>query len=160
MDVLFALAEWHTLAKLKMHTDPTIGLLRFATKELGRLLRRFKCEVCPDYETRELPSEEAARGRRQARKAANGKGKATAPAARTSPKKKEYNLETYKGHSLGDYVSAILWAGTSDSWSTQPASIYNRLSSLANSTLFRENLSIVASKDFMPVRTRTALCVK
>jgi hypothetical protein len=42
IDVLFAFAEWHTLAKLKMHPDPTIGLLRVATKELGRLHRRFK----------------------------------------------------------------------------------------------------------------------
>jgi hypothetical protein len=42
IDVLFAFAEWHTLAKLKMHPDPTIGLLCVATKELGRLCRRFK----------------------------------------------------------------------------------------------------------------------
>ncbi|KAF7377741.1 hypothetical protein MSAN_00197100 [Mycena sanguinolenta] len=33
LDVLFMLAEFHTLAKLKMHTDLTIEVLRSATKE-------------------------------------------------------------------------------------------------------------------------------
>ncbi|KAJ6548055.1 hypothetical protein B0H10DRAFT_2445882 [Mycena sp. CBHHK59/15] len=107
LDLLFALAEWHTLAKLKMHTDTSIGLLRLATKEIGRLLRRFKRVTCPNFATKELPSAEAARGRRQARKAAKGgKGKATAP--KTTANKKEFSLFTYKLHSLGDYVRHLM----------------------------------------------------
>ncbi|KAJ7104783.1 hypothetical protein C8R44DRAFT_562447, partial [Mycena epipterygia] len=119
LDLLFTLADWHSLAKLKMHTDSTIGLLRSATKELGRLLRRFKRDTCSQFPTKELPSEEAARGRRQARKAATGKGKGRAT-TKTTANVKEFSLLTYKLHSLGDYVRSILWFGTSDSYSTQP----------------------------------------
>ncbi|KAJ7743217.1 hypothetical protein B0H16DRAFT_1322953, partial [Mycena metata] len=126
LDFLFTLANWHSLAKLKLHTETTVGLLDTATTELGRLLRRFKKRTCPDFETKELPSEEAARGRRQARKAAKGgKGKGK---ANTGPKKKEYSLLTYKLHSLGDYVISILWFGTTDSYSTQPTSPIRALS--------------------------------
>ncbi|KAJ7728799.1 hypothetical protein DFH07DRAFT_757130 [Mycena maculata] len=120
LDLLFALAEWHSLAKLKLHTDGTIPLLRTATKEVGRLLRRFKWVTCLHWDTKELPSEAAARGRREAKKAAKGgKGKAH---TKTSANKKEFSLSTYKLHSLGDYVPSILWFRTSDSYSTQPAS--------------------------------------
>ncbi|KAJ7469128.1 hypothetical protein FB451DRAFT_1006634, partial [Mycena latifolia] len=125
LDVLFTLAEWHSLAKLKLHTDGSVGLLKAATKEVGRLLRRFQRVVCAAYpNTKELPSEEAARGRRQAKKAAkSGKGKecAVPPAgAKPTANAKEYNLSTFKLHGSGDYVPAILWFGTSDSCSTQP----------------------------------------
>lgn len=126
LDLLFTLAEWHTLAKLKLHTDTTIPLLRTATTEVGRLLRRFKRVACPHWATKELPSEAAARGRRQAKKAAKGgaKGKTR---VKTTPNKKEFSLLTYKLHSLGDYVSTILWFGSSDSYSTQPASEHDFL---------------------------------
>ncbi|KAK7054049.1 hypothetical protein R3P38DRAFT_2500851 [Favolaschia claudopus] len=125
LDVVFSLAEWHTLGKLKMHTDTSLGWLRTATKELGRMLRRFQRVVCPYYDTRELPSEQAARGRRQAKKASQGKGKAPM-VVRTSAKKKEYSMETYKMHGLGDYVPAIPWVGTTNSWSTQPGELEHR----------------------------------
>lgn len=104
-----------------MHTDSSIGLLGSTTTQLGRLLRQFKRSVCPNFATKELPSEEAARGRRQARKAAK-KGKDPVRAAKTKTKVKEFSLLTYKLHSLGDYVRSILWFGTTDSYSTQPVS--------------------------------------
>ncbi|KAJ7149300.1 hypothetical protein C8R43DRAFT_1128654 [Mycena crocata] len=125
LDVIFALAEWHSLAKLKMHTDTTIDLLRSATKEVGRLLRRFRRVVCPWLPTKELPSEEATRGRAQARKAAKGKGKGRTKTQMT-PRTKEFSLWTYKLHSLGDYVRSILWFGTTDSYSTQPGELEHR----------------------------------
>jgi hypothetical protein len=130
--LLFTFAEWHSLAKLKMHTDSSVSLLGLATTEIGRLLRRFKNVTCPNFDTHELPSEEAARGRRQAKQAAagkgkgqgKGKGKRKAPAAAAAPagpkNKKEFSLLTYKLHALGDYVASILWFGTTDSYSTQP----------------------------------------
>ncbi|KAJ7687114.1 hypothetical protein B0H17DRAFT_1203783 [Mycena rosella] len=126
LDILFTLAEWHTLAKLKLHTDATLNLLALANKGVGRLLRRFKRVTCPDFATKELPSEEASRGRAQARKAAKGKGKARARPVKTTPKVKEYSLLTYKLHSLGDYVPTIRWFGTSDSYSTQPGELEHR----------------------------------
>ena len=39
------------------------------------------------------------------------------------PKRKLFNLLTYKLHSLSDYVRAVRWFGTTDSYSTQPVSI-------------------------------------
>jgi hypothetical protein len=102
---LFTFAEWHTLEKLKLHTNTTLGLLDSTTTVLGRLLRRFKRVVCPEFATKELPSEEAARGRRQAKKAAQGKGKGRT--TKTTTNAEEFNLHTYKLHSLGGYAPAV-----------------------------------------------------
>src|SRR6267378_4152421 len=41
MTLLYRLAEWHALAKLRMHTDPTLDFLDSITSILGRELRRF-----------------------------------------------------------------------------------------------------------------------
>ncbi|KAJ7117673.1 hypothetical protein C8R44DRAFT_578842, partial [Mycena epipterygia] len=130
LELIFTLAEWHSFAKLKMHTESSVGLLTTATKDVGRLLRRFQRVVCPEFDTKELASEEAARGRRQAKKATqSGKGKVPAVprgAPKPSANKKEFNLLTYKLHSLGDYMSTILWFGSSDSYSTQPGELEHR----------------------------------
>ncbi|KAJ7060479.1 hypothetical protein C8F01DRAFT_988862, partial [Mycena amicta] len=123
LDALFVLAEWHALGKLRMHTDTTIELLRTSTKELGRLLRRFRDHVCPYFTTKELPTEERARERAQARRKSKSKAASRTTTTNASTTKKDYNLFTYKLHALGDYIANILWFGTSDSYSTQPVSI-------------------------------------
>ncbi|KAJ7790342.1 hypothetical protein B0H14DRAFT_3501693 [Mycena olivaceomarginata] len=41
LDDLFALAEWHSFGRLKLHTESTLGLFRIANRELGRLLREL-----------------------------------------------------------------------------------------------------------------------
>ncbi|KAJ7227496.1 hypothetical protein GGX14DRAFT_630186 [Mycena pura] len=116
-----------------MHTDTTIAHLKTTTKELGRVLRRFRDHVCPHFKTKELPIEERARERRQATKARKGKGRrATTTTANASTTKKEYNMFTYKLHALGDYIASILWFGTSDSYSTQPVCIVLRARSDAD----------------------------
>ncbi|KAJ7645703.1 hypothetical protein B0H17DRAFT_959505, partial [Mycena rosella] len=156
LDILFTLAEWHTLAKLKLHTDATLNLLALANKGVGRLLRRFKRVTCPDFATKELPSEEASRGRAQARKAAKGKGKARARPVKTTPKVKEYSLLTYKLHSLGDYLPTIRWFGTSDSYSTQPVRAKNIFSAdRYTHSGDRESWNIAASNIFTraPIKT-------
>ncbi|KAF9472386.1 hypothetical protein BDN70DRAFT_900592 [Pholiota conissans] len=126
--LLFTLAEWHCLAKLRMHTETTIGLLEQCTTSLGTQLRRFERHICPCFDTRELPREEAARHRRQARKAAaNGNpSEETASATKTPPKRKAFNLFTIKLHALGDYVKTIKTFGTTDSYSTQPGELEHR----------------------------------
>lgn len=113
MDLLFCLAEWHALAKLRLHTSTTLDLLDDATRELGSNLRRFKRDTCEAFDTRELPKEEAARGRRLRRKAN------TVPTSGQTKKKKEFSMQTPKLHFLGDYVKTIAWFGTTDSYSTQ-----------------------------------------
>ncbi|EDR01180.1 uncharacterized protein LACBIDRAFT_312455 [Laccaria bicolor S238N-H82] len=67
MRLLFICAHWHGLAKLRMHSDPTLQLLDDLTTEIGSSLREFSSIVCPSYKTRELPRELEARHRRAAK---------------------------------------------------------------------------------------------
>lgn len=71
LKVLFNLAHWHGLAKLRMHTDPTLDILSQATMSLGESLRDFQEKTCTMFQTRELERERAARQRRQEKKTAN-----------------------------------------------------------------------------------------
>jgi len=99
--LLYKAAEWHALAKLRLHTDSTLGLLEGVTRELGLLMRQFRDKTSDEYNTVELP--------RESRTHKGG--------ARSS--KKKLNLNTYKFHALGDYVATICLFGTTDSYSTQ-----------------------------------------
>jgi hypothetical protein len=60
MKLLYRTAEWHALAKSRMHTDTTLERLRHLTKEFGRLMRQFRDETCSQFNTVELPREVAA----------------------------------------------------------------------------------------------------
>ncbi|KAJ7481274.1 hypothetical protein B0H11DRAFT_1724177, partial [Mycena galericulata] len=130
LKLLFRLAEWHSFAKLRMHTDPTLEHLRRLTPEIGRLMREFKNTTCKEYETFELPRETAARVRREQRTAAARATADSTPAPPTDPhignsstprskKAKTLNLNTYKWHALGDYVPTIQLFGPTDAYSTQ-----------------------------------------
>ena len=120
------MAEWHANAKLRLHTDSTVSTLKDLTRTLGTLLRYFAGKVCPVYDTRELPREEAARVRRRAKQASQQEGPTPAGGAarsKTGPVRKVFSLITYKLHALGDYVMHILRFGTTDSYSTQTVRI-------------------------------------
>ena len=139
MDLLFELATWHALAKLRLHTESTICALETSTTRLGVALRKFQSTICAEFETRDLPSEEAARGRRKAAKAkakapmpSKGKGKAREtelPIGKTKKKStlRVFNFSCYKPHSLGDYAKTIRLFGTSDGYSTQSVCILEYL---------------------------------
>ena len=126
--LLFELATWHGLAKLRIHTDSTLFDLENSATRLGNLLRKFKQEVCNKYATRDLPSEEAARGRRRAAKALKAAGvqKAEGPQApptlpTPSSKKskiRQFNMETYKLHALPDVPATIRAFGVTENTST------------------------------------------
>ena len=130
MDLLFELATWHALAKLRLHTESTVRALETSTTRLGIALRKFQSTICAEFVMRDLPSEEAARGRRKAAKAkakppkppmpSKGKGKET-EAAKEKKKStlRTFNFSCYKPHSLGDYAKTIRLLGTSDGYSTQ-----------------------------------------
>jgi hypothetical protein len=85
MDLLFIMAHWHGLAKLRMHSDFTLEILDRETTKLGEQFRQFKAKVCTAYSTHELDREVDARSRRQAKEAArrveehrtNGSGRGT-----------------------------------------------------------------------------------
>ncbi|KAF6749791.1 hypothetical protein DFP72DRAFT_1014005 [Ephemerocybe angulata] len=61
-------AEWHALAKLRMHTDYTLKLLEKATIELGAEFRIFVRDVCSKIKTVELDDEVEKRERDAKRK--------------------------------------------------------------------------------------------
>ena len=100
MQLLYRAAEWHALAKLRMHTRATLDLLEKSTVHLGQLMRKFRDATFTKFNTVALP--------REARKSPS-----------TGGKKKLLNLNTYKFHSLGDYVRTIELFGCTDSYSTQ-----------------------------------------
>jgi hypothetical protein len=70
MDLLFVMAHWHGLAKLRMHSDLTLDILDQQTTELGEKFRQFKAKVCTAYHTQELDREVDSRYRREAKEAA------------------------------------------------------------------------------------------
>ncbi len=70
MKLLYRTAEWHGLAKLRMHTEASLASLDELTKEFGSLMRKFRDTTCIKYSTKELPKEAAARKRRQTRSGA------------------------------------------------------------------------------------------
>lgn len=149
MDLLFVMAHWHGLAKLRLHTDETLDLLDELTSDLGDRLRAFDKKTCAAFQTQELPKETRARNREEVRRADKGKGKAKAAGNDKSgyqnqaepqveiptsnrksnafqPKSdrhaKDFSLHTYKAHSLGDYADMIRRYGTVDSYNTEMVS--------------------------------------
>ena len=126
LKLLFELAHWHGLAKLRMHTDPTLDILSHVTTSVGNSLRTFEEKTCAAFETRELEREWAARQQRQEKSAARGASESKRPTAPSSSKpqrQKGLNLMTYKYHALGNYADTIRRFGTTDSYSTQPVSV-------------------------------------
>ena len=129
LQLLFELGTWHMLASLRLQTDSTLCALEDSTTRLGQMLRHFQSTTCNAYDTYELPSEEAARGRRTATTGArthcNGPSEDTENLAKKSKKRrvqKVFNLSTYKIHALGDYARAIRLFGTTDGFTTQVVS--------------------------------------
>ena len=112
-DMLFELANWHALAKLRLHTDVTLEIFRASTTHMYEGIRRFAATTCPSYITRELPNEVGMRLRRGKGKNINGEAQAVA-----------FNvINTYKYHCLGDYPEYIERSGPSDNYTTQVVSL-------------------------------------
>ena len=160
LDLLFILATWHSLAKLRLHTSSSLSFFESCTKDLGRVIRYFHDRVCPKYKTHETPKEVAAKSRRSAARTAkrsNGEG---GPATVKQSSEQKFSLKTYKLHALGHYPAMIRRFGTTDSYSTQTVQ-YSCSSRLYYLTWFnRESLSIVVSSSFILERTRRTLNAK
>lgn len=125
LKLLFQLATWHGLAKLRLHTDDTLEIMDNVTATLGAELRSFQSITCSTFSTKELKREAEGRYRRKVRtKTLSGqhhKDKENVPSA-CARQEKTLNLQTYKLHALGDYTQTIRRYGTTDSYSTQPVS--------------------------------------
>ncbi len=129
MELLWSLLLWHALAKLHTHTETTVTMLEYVTTDLCNRIRAFE-RKCRRIDTRELPGEAAARGRRKARQLLAKKGPMDAEPAqgkkprRKQKKQKRINLETFKLHNLPHYAGWIRWMGTTDNYSTQVVSTH------------------------------------
>ena len=136
MKLLYRTAEWHTPAKLQMHSDSTLTLLEDLTVEFGKLMRQSCDLTCSQFQMVELPQEEATRCWRQTKQQATTSSSASPttnslseipPSGHSQPqyssglgqKAKSFNLFTIKFHFLGDYVCYICLFGTTDSFLTQ-----------------------------------------
>lgn len=61
-------AQWHSLAKLRIHTDHTLKFLDQFTTLLGQSLRDFLSKTCLSFNTKELPREANARQHRKTKR--------------------------------------------------------------------------------------------
>ncbi|KAG2355706.1 hypothetical protein BDR07DRAFT_1492894 [Suillus spraguei] len=120
--LLYRFAQWHPLAKLRLHSESTLNFLKDTFKKLSRQLRKFRNCTCAAFSTVELPKEKAA----CLQKFAQGVGPHDAPPGSSGPKVKTFNLNTYKFHAMGDYVHTIKFFGTTDSFTTQIGELMHR----------------------------------
>ncbi|KAJ2924212.1 hypothetical protein H1R20_g12890, partial [Candolleomyces eurysporus] len=128
LKLLYRTAEFHAFAKLRMHTDKTLSHLESLTVQFGKEIRHFRDNLCPRFDTVELPGEAERRGRQQLRQNhSSDSNRAQSSVQARGRRKKELNLNTIKFHSLGDYVRFIRLYGGMDSFSTQTGELAHRL---------------------------------
>ncbi|KIM28587.1 hypothetical protein M408DRAFT_307928 [Serendipita vermifera MAFF 305830] len=108
--LLYVLAVYLSLGKLRLHTDHTLAYWEVVIGLLGDVVRQFRDDVCPKYPTKESAREAQARARR----GAGSIGSASDSTRRT----KQFNILTYKFHAIGDGPSTVRLFGTTDSYST------------------------------------------
>jgi len=132
-----------------MHTDQTLSIFDRETVRLGAESRAFADKTCSSFDTKELARETGAHTRHVLKKAQKRSEsgardidveKELSQAAGARPKK--FNFRKYTFHSLGDYADTIRQFGTSDSFSTEPVSIFHNVSVIKHRTTnngYREN---------------------
>jgi hypothetical protein len=57
LDLLFISAYWHSLGKLRMHTDSSLEVFDIITVAFGQKMRSFAEETCKEFETMETDKE-------------------------------------------------------------------------------------------------------
>jgi len=100
LSMLFVLGTWHSLAKLRMHTDSSLKLLDDTTTCLGIALHYFTWVTCPEFTMKETAAEFSKRKRKEATST-------TKSPDSNSRKPRTFNMKTIRLDSLGDYVSHI-----------------------------------------------------
>ena len=115
LELLFICTHWHGLAKLCLYSDNTLDIMDDVTVGLGVQFHEFHNKICPKFQTWELPHEAATH---QGHTQKNHQSGANTETNNKEPYLKNFNLETYKYHLLGDYIATIHRLGTTDSYST------------------------------------------
>ncbi|KAG9119749.1 hypothetical protein FRC07_005073 [Ceratobasidium sp. 392] len=146
--LLFLFAEWHGLAKLRLHMTESLKIFKSITTRLGTALRNF-VKLTEELQIRETPKEytrrkkqaEASKSKSLLRRTPAAANRVHANKNKASSQKKAdgsgdgngdgrqivtLNLNTYKFHSIGDYPWNIEEYGTLDSYSTQIGELQNR----------------------------------
>ncbi|KZV98671.1 hypothetical protein EXIGLDRAFT_606761 [Exidia glandulosa HHB12029] len=158
--LLFTLARWHSLAKLRMHTDSTLQQLEQVTKDFGIAIRNFQADCCEKLEAYETPKEQEKRVR--AAQAAAATQTTTQTVVNTSRQVRKYNLNTIKFHSMPDYVPSITRVGTTDGYTTAinelshrvPISMFQRTSKHNFESQIINQLSIREAHDEIEERLK------
>ncbi|KAG9127314.1 hypothetical protein FRC07_014897 [Ceratobasidium sp. 392] len=111
--------------------DATVNILRLTTTQLGYELREFK-RYTLELKVYKTLKERSARHQRARKKAKPRAALSTEDAAEPNPTlelerhQKDFNLETIKTHSLGDYPEMVVSVGTTDLFSTQTGKLLHR----------------------------------
>jgi hypothetical protein len=71
MSLLYVLAYWHGLSKMRMYTKSSVKLLNDAHTAMGTHLRHFERVVCAKYATQETEKKYAKRVQAQVRDGKN-----------------------------------------------------------------------------------------
>ncbi|KAF8871117.1 hypothetical protein BD779DRAFT_1454508 [Infundibulicybe gibba] len=147
LDLLYILNYWHSMAKLRMHTDTSLRVFRQLTTNLGAALRYFADETCQHFQTFETDKEYQARSR--AIPLATPEHPpcipdAVLPASGKRPKK--FNISTPKAHFFPDYADQIGRFGTTDSLSTKVVRFSSKFRDLYLTLVFRVKVDTPASK--------------
>lgn len=124
--MLYSLAYWHALAKMRLHTESSVKMLEEAHTAMSHRLRYFATVIAPSFDTYETDREHAKRVRDQAQHPSTTTG--TVPSA-PGKKRRAFHLNFIKIHLIGYLPLYIRRVGTSDSYSTVIASIFTSLHS-------------------------------
>ncbi|KZT38989.1 hypothetical protein SISSUDRAFT_1128360 [Sistotremastrum suecicum HHB10207 ss-3] len=116
LSLIYVFADWHSLAKMRIHTDSTLDFLETASKSLGIHLRHFATKISPTFNVLETPREAMKRARNAARRQ---DGLTTSVASSSTRKPVTYGLDRIKLHVLADYASCIREHGATDNYDTR-----------------------------------------
>ncbi|KAI0038329.1 hypothetical protein FA95DRAFT_1232934 [Auriscalpium vulgare] len=153
-NLLYTLAYWHGIAKMRMHTDPSIQVQEDVTSALGVRLRHFSNVTCQAFNTKETDREYAARVRAEARRGPTSQPRPSA--SEGGRRLRTFNLRTIKTHFLGYYAPSIRYSGTTDSASTQIGEHeHRRVKARYARTNYRQANSQIVNMDVRESRFRS-----
>lgn len=122
--LLFYLAKWHVLAKLRLYAEDSLALLQQALWQLGAEMQRFQHVTCPAFDMKELPCETAQRHQRETVALLSG---CCQKSIGSLSLQKVFNTNTYKFHALGNYEQMIRHYGTMDAYYMTQVVSFNTL---------------------------------